>query len=148
MGIENKKSKIFIAVLLLIIVMMGLLVAVLLNEDTKTAVIVDSNRELMANDSGKMRVSINPVIRVKENTMQDIYCSNFNRDRLLKCKISLDGKYIYESCYIEPDKTIRADVIDESHLKQGESEAVAEIYSYDMEKNQMGQSNVSVRLIR
>ena len=36
MGIENKKSKIFIAVLLLIIVMMGLLVAVLLNEDTKT----------------------------------------------------------------------------------------------------------------
>lgn len=96
MGIENKKSKIFIAVLLIIIIIMGVLVVALLTGDSKTAVIVEANNELMPNDSGKMRVSINPVINVEENTMQDIYCSNFNRDRLLKCKIYLDGKYIYD----------------------------------------------------
>lgn len=147
MGIENKKSKIFIAVLLIIIIIMGVLVVALLTGDSKTAVIVEANNELMPNDSGKMRVSINPVINVEENTMQDIYCSNFNRDRLLKCKIYLDGKYIYESDYIEPNKTIKADVIDESYLIEGKTEAVAEIYSYDMDKNQLGQTNVSVTLI-
>ena len=133
MGIENKKSKIFIAVLLIIIIIMGVLVVALLTGDSKTAVIVEANNELMPN--------------VEENTMQDIYCSNFNRDRLLKCKIYLDGKYIYESDYIEPNKTIKADVIDESYLIEGKTEAVAEIYSYDMDKNQLGQTNVSVTLI-
>ena len=80
----------------------------LINQEPETAVLVDSGRELTSNDTGQIRVSVNTSVNIKDGTMQDLFFSNYNEDRLLQCKIKVDDKYVYESQLIDSGKTIQA----------------------------------------
>lgn len=146
-GKRDKRRIIIIALLVLIFALIITLVVVL-SQDKQTAIIVHDDKELLSNEAGKIRISINPSINIENGTMQDIYFSNYNEDRYLKCKIIADGDTtVYESPFIAPGEIIQADVIDDKKIKGGQTQATAEIYSYDMDHTQIGQSNVNIVLI-
>ncbi|MBS6799150.1 MAG: hypothetical protein KH297_04630 [Firmicutes bacterium] len=144
-GKQDKRKLIIIALLVVIFALIITLVVVL-SQDEQTAIIVHDDKELLSNETGKIRISINPSINIENGTMQDIYFSNYNEDRYLKCKIIAGNTTVYESPFVAPGEIIQADVIDKK-IKSGQTQATAEIYSYDMAKTQIGQSNVNIVLI-
>ncbi len=146
---ENTKSKqtamiITLAVLLCISAAAAIYMAA---ADEDTAVVAKTGEELEEPDeTGKVRVKMNTYIEVYEDTMQSVNFYNLNHNRLLKLKITADGRDIYESKYIKEGEVLEADIADTSHLPKGESKALAEIYSYTLDKELLGQRNVEITL--
>ncbi len=147
---KSKKQKILIIVLLIAVVLMGVWLFYALHADdlrtSKTAVIVQTDEELNDMSSGQIRVRINSAVQIYEETMQDLAFANLNQDRQLQCKIKVGDTYVYNSGLIQSGDIIQADVVDISALKQGKNQATAEIYSYDMDKELIGQTNTIIDL--
>lgn len=143
-----RKKEILIAFLLLLVIGLtaGLIYA--MQQENETAVLVDAGGELMPNDDNRIRVSVNAGVSVKSHTMQDLYFSNYNEDRNLQLKIIADDQLVYESPLLSPGETIQADVIDDETLQEGENEAVAEIYSYNLAGELCGRTNAVISLIK
>lgn len=97
-------------------------------------------------ENGSIRIKINPAITVKGSTMQNLNFANYNEDRLLRCRILLGEEYIYDSGLIASGDMLKGDFINAESLATGVNEAVAEVYSYDTEENQLGQTNVKITL--
>lgn len=150
--INEKKNRIIILVLLFLLaaVLAGSAFFYLNQEPVKTAVVEKTTEKVHDVSDGQIRIKIASNIRISSHTMQNLGFSNLNSDRLMRCCIrkekSKEGDYIYESQYLDEGETITADVIDDSGLKTGSNKAMAEIYSYDKDKNQMGQTNVEIIL--
>ena len=96
--------------------------------------------------SGQLRIRINSAVQIYEETMQDLAFANLNKDRQLECKIKVGDTYIYDSGFIQTGDIVQADVIDTSVLQQGKNTATAEIYSYDMDKELVSQTNTIIDL--
>ena len=147
---EKKKGKgKIIALILILLLIIGALAGFLfytLNQEEKTAILVETEGDLTSNETGQVRIVINSSINIEEGTMQDICFANYNEDRDLICKLNVDGEYVYESQLVEPGEMIQADVIDEDKVPDGETEATAEVYSYNDEGELMGQTNAKVTL--
>ena len=147
---KSKKQKWIIIILLITVAIMGAgLFYVLSGNDlrtSKTAVIVQTDEELNDMSSGQIRVRINSAVQIYEETMQDLAFANLNQDRQLQCKIKVGDTYVYNSGLIQSGDIIQADVVDISALKQGKNQATAEIYSYDMDKELIGQTNTIIDL--
>lgn len=147
---KNKKQKILIIVLLIAVVLMGVGLFYALHSDdletSKTAVIVQTDEELNDMSSGQLRIRINSAVQIYEETMQDLAFANLNKDRQLECKIKVGDTYIYDSGFIQTGDIVQADVIDTSVLQQGKNTATAEIYSYDMDKELVSQTNTIIDL--
>lgn len=148
----SKDKKIIIGLIILLIATVSIAAVLFLKDkNDKTAVIVNTDQELQDVDTtNQLRVKINPQIVVKQDTMQNLYFENVNKDRYLQCKIRLEDskKYIYESELISENEIIKADVIDESKLKKGNNNALAEIYAYDKNKEKTKQTNVKIVLVK
>lgn len=145
---EKKKKPLLIIILILIIlILLGALAFFLLNNNSKTAIIVDTDMQLQDVDAdGQLRVKMNPYINIQEDTMQNLEFYNLNEGRYLQLKIKVGDKYVYEGPMLETGKVIKGDLIDTKNLPKGETEAIAEIYSYSLEEKPMGQTNVEVIL--
>lgn len=147
---KNKKQKILIIVLLIAVVLMGVGLFYALHSDdletSKTAVIVQTDEELNDMSSGQLRIRINSAVQIYEETMQDLAFANLNEDRQLQCKIKVGDTYVYDSGLVKSGDIIQADVVDISALKQGKNQATAEIYSYNMDKELIGQTNTIIDL--
>ena len=147
---KSKKQKWIIIILLITVALMGAgLFYVLSGNDlrtSKTAVIVQTDEELNDMSSGQIRVRINSAVQIYEETMQDLAFANLNQDRQLQCKIKVGDTYVYNSGLIQSGDIIQADVVDISALKQGKNQATAEIYSNDMDKELIGQTNTIIDL--
>jgi len=148
--VEKKKSgkKIaLIVILVLIIAALGTAVYFLATQEHQTAVITETQEQLSTPDEDNMlRVKMNTGIIVQEGTMQNLEFYNLNEGRYLQLKIKVGDEYVYESQYLAQGEVIKADIIDEGKLKDGSNEALAEIYSYDLDKNLIGQRNVEITL--
>ncbi len=147
---KSKKQKWIIIILLITVALMGAgLFYVLSGNDlrtSKTAVIVQTDEELNDMSSGQVRVRINSAVQIYEETMQDLAFANLNQDRQLQCKIKVGDTYVYNSGLVKSGDIIQADVVDISALKQGKNQATAEIYSYNMDKELIGQTNTIIDL--
>ena len=115
-------------------------------ETSRTAVIVQTDEELNDMSSGQVRVRINSAVQIYEETMQDLAFANLNQDRQLQCKIKVGDTYVYNSGLVKSGDIVQADVVDISALKQGKNQATAEIYSYNMDKELIGQTNTIIDL--
>ena len=147
---KNKKQKILIIILLIAVALMGAGLFYVLNGNdlrtSKTAVIVQTNEELSDTNGGQVRIRINSAVQVYEDTMQDLAFANLNEGRQLQCRIKVGDTYVYNSGLIKSGDIVQADVIDTSALQQGKNTATAEIYSYDMDKDLIGQTNTIIDL--
>lgn len=117
----------------------------------KTAVIAPAQVEDTHDTSdGQIRIKISSAVDIKDGTMQNLNFQNINTDRLMKCKIKLEGSdsYIYESQFVEYGEMITADFIKTGSMKSGENLAIAELYTYNTKtKEKIGQVNVKLVLI-
>lgn len=152
---EKKDKKIIIIILLLIIILLigvlGFTVVKMMNNNPtpgQTAVIEqDDETELNdADATGQIRIKINPVINVKNDTMQNLNFCNYNEGRLLQCKIKVGEDYVYDSGFLKEGEILKGDFVDMKYLKSGENEAMAEVYSYTLDEEPIGQTNVKVTL--
>lgn len=113
-----------------------------------TAVIEENPaEELNDSASGSIRIKLSPTVTVKNGVMQDLNFCNYNEGRLMSCKIMVGGQCAYESGFLEEGKILTGDFIDTELLQTGEQEALAEIYSFDLEKKPIGQTNVKIKLV-
>lgn len=136
-----------ILIIILIIIIILLLLRRCEGETSKEAVIVeDTTVELKDTSDGNIRVKLNPVIDVKDGVLENLDFSNFNEERLLKIKIKVDDKYIYESDFIKPSEILERDYIEDNNIELDGKEAIAEIYSYTTDKEMVGQTNVVIKL--
>lgn len=136
-----------ILIIILIIIIILLLLRRCEGETSKEAVIVeDTTVELKDTSDGNIRVKLNPVIDVKDGVLENLDFSNFNEERLLKIKIKVDDKYIYESDFIKPSEILERDYIEDNNIELDGKEAIAEIYSYTTSKEMVGQTNVVIKL--
>lgn len=151
---NDKKKKTLIIILIIVIaalaVALGFTVVHMLNDNgpSRTAVIEQDN-DTDLNDvdtTGQLRIKINPVIKVKNDTMQNLNFCNYNEGRLLQCKIKVGDNYVYDSGLLEEGEILKGDFVEMKHLKKGENEALAEIYSYSPEEEPIGQTNVKITL--
>lgn len=144
---ERDKNKNTIIKLLIIIV---LILAVFLirqcNAPQKTAIIVGGDEQVQEAVNGQIRIKMNPSINIKKGTMQDMEFCNYNKDRLMQVKITVGEKQIYESGFVNPGDILKADIIETKNLKKGVNQAVAEIYTYNLEEEPIGQTNVKIQL--
>ena len=152
---NNKTQKIIIILLVLaLLVAVGLLAMQLLGGEeelkgpSQTAVIEKNEaEELTPQTAGQIRIKINPVVEVKNDTLQNLNFCNYNEERKLQCKIKVGEEYVYDSGRLEPGMELKGDwVAKPEALESGENEATAEIYSYDLEDNPIGQTNVNIVL--
>jgi hypothetical protein len=152
---ENKKKTVLLVIIILLLVSIlivasGLLYKEYTSKDTgpsKTAVIRENEEvELTDPSEGSIRVKINPYVQIQDGTMQNLMFCNYNKDRLLKCKIKVGSTYVYDSGYLSEGNILVGDFIDTSVLKAGENEAIAEIYSYTVDYEKVGQTNVKMTL--
>jgi len=146
---ENKKKKPILIIILVVIILalIGALAFFILNDNDKTAIIVETDMELQdVENDGMIRIKMNPYINVQKDTMQNLEFYNLNEGRLLQLKIKAKDKYVYESELIEEGKIVKADVIDTKDLPSGETEALAEVYSYTPDGELVAQTNVEIVL--
>ena len=153
-GGNDKKKKTLIIILIIVIAALaaalGFTVVHVLNDNgpSRTAVIEQDNETERndADETGQLRIKINPVITVKNDTMQNLNFCNYNEGRLLQCKIKVGDNYVYDSGLLEDGSVLKGDFVETKYLKKGENEALAEIYSYSPEEDPIGQTNVKVTL--
>ncbi len=114
---------------------------------SRTAVIQQNQEEpLNETGSGTIRIVINPVVQVLDDTMQNLGFCNYNKDRLLQCRIKAGEHYVYDSGLLPEGTELAGDFVDTEYLQTGENAALAEIYSYDLDENLIGQTNVKIKL--
>ncbi len=136
-----------ILIIVLIIIIILLLLRGCNGTDSKDAVITeDKTVELNDTSDGNIRVKLNPVVDVKDGVLQNINFSNYNEERLLKIKIKVDDKYIYESDFIRPKEVLEQDILKDNDIELDGKEAIAEVYSYTTDKEMVGQTNVVIKL--
>ncbi len=86
---------------------------------------------------------------VKENAKEELLnstnFSKYNEDRLLKIKVKVDGQYVYESDFMEPEMILKGDFFDENGINIGGDNVIGEIYSYTRDKEFIGQTNVVIK---
>ena len=143
---NKERIKTFLIVILTIIIIFLLLRGCGVGNESSSVIKEDSNVVLNDNSSGQVRIKLNPVIDVKDGVMENLNFCNYNEDRLLKVKIKVDDKYIYESDFIKPKEVLESDIIKENNLKLDGKEAIGEIYSYTTDKEFIGQTNVVLQL--
>jgi hypothetical protein len=151
---NTTKTVILVIIVLLLVAMLavasGLLYKQYKSEDTgpsKTAVIkTNDDEELTDPAEGSIRVKINPYVQIIDDTMQNLMFCNYNKDRMLKCKIKVGDTYVYDSGYLAEGNILVGDFIDTSVLSSGENDAIAEIYSYTVDYEKVGQTNVKMTL--
>lgn len=147
MGNVKKAQSVIIVVLAVLLCISAAAVIYMAAAKDKTAVVVKTRESLENPDeTGKVRVKMNTYIDIYEDTMQEIDFYNLNHNRLLKLKITVDGDDIYESDYIKEGEVLEADLADKPMLAKGEHAALAEIYSYTLDKEPVGQRNVEITL--
>lgn len=146
----QKTQRILVLLLIAAMILILILLAVQCQEEkgpSKTAVIsVNEEEPLNRSETGSIRIVISPVVQVLGDTMQNLGFCNYNEDRLLQCRIKVDGKYVYDSGMLSEGSELVGDFVKSEHLQQGENEAVAEIYSYTLEREPVGQTNVKITL--
>jgi hypothetical protein len=136
-----------VLIIVLIIIIILLLLRGCNGDESKQAVIVeDTTVELKDTSDGNIRVKLNPVVDVENGLLQNLNFSNFNEERLLKIKIKVDDEYIYESDFIKPSEVLEKDYIRDNNIELDGKEAIAEIYSYTIDKEMVGQTNVVIEL--
>ena len=146
---RNKLKERFktVLIIVLIIIIILLLLRGCNGDESKQAVIVeDTTVELKDTSDGNIRVKLNPVVDVENGLWQNLNFSNFNEERLLKIKIKVDDEYIYESDFIKPSEVLEKDYIRDNNIELDGKEAIAEIYSYTIDKEMVGQTNVVIEL--
>ncbi len=146
---RNKLKERFktVLIIVLIIIIILLLLRGCDGDESKQAVIVeDTTVELKDTSDGNIRVKLNPVVDVENGLLQNLNFSNFNEERLLKIKIKVDDEYIYESDFIKPSEILEKDYIKDNNIELDGKEAIAEIYSYTIDKEMVGQTNVVIEL--
>ena len=146
---RNKLKERFktVLIIVLIIIIILLLLRGCNGDESKQAVIVeDTTVELKDTSDGNIRVKLNPVVDVENGLLQNLNFSNFNEERLLKIKIKVDDEYIYESDFIKPSEVLEKDYIRDNNIELDGKEAIAEIYSYTIDKEMVGQTNVVIKL--
>ena len=146
---RNKLKERFktVLIIVLIIIIILLLLRGCNGDESKHAVIVeDTTVELKDTSDGNIRVKLNPVVDVENGLLQNLNFSNFNEERLLKIKIKVDDEYIYESDFIKPSEVLEKDYIRDNNIEFDGKEAIAEIYSYTIDKEMVGQTNVVIKL--
>lgn len=146
---RNKLKERFktVLIIVLIIIIILLLLRGCNGDESKQAVIVeDTTVELKDTSDGNIRVKLNPVVDVENGLLQNLNFSNFNEERLLKIKIKVDDEYIYESDFIKPSEVLEKDYIRDNNIELDGKEAIAEIYSYTIDKEMVGQTNVVIEL--
>ena len=138
-----------IIILLVIAVLIGIIIflGMKLSQPQPTAVIEQTEEEVHDTADGTVRIMVEPNITVKNGTMQDLNFFNLNKDRLMSIKLytAEDGEIkdlIYDSPKIATSEVIAGDLVDTSKLTKGNNEALAEVFYYDTEGNQIGQTNV------
>lgn len=145
---ERRRRFLFLIIILLILLMMLGIFACKISDSAVTAVILPTDEEVHDTDvTGTVRISVEPVINIKNGTMQDLNFFNTNKNRLLSIKIyTQDGDKIKDLVYTSPKiKTgmaIAGDFIDTSKLTKGINKAMVEVNYYDMEEKFIGQTNV------
>ena len=147
MGDIRSYHKILILILAILLCLSLAVVIYFATAEQKTAVVAKTEETLENPDStGKLRVKMNTYMNIADGTLQNIGFYNLNENRLLKLKVTVDGETVYESGYIDEGEVLQADIIDETSLPKGETEALAEIYSYSTDKEFIGQRNVEITL--
>ncbi len=152
---EKKERKQKILTVLLIIALIIILILLMIqcqgepaySGPSRTAVIEKNEEEALTEpESRNTRIVISPSVQIINDTMQDLYFCNFNKERLLQCKIRVGEVYVYDSGLLEEGNELIGDFIETEALEAGDNAALAEIYSYDLEKNPIGQTNVNLVL--
>lgn len=145
---DDKKRKLKERVKTIIIILLIIIIIILLLRGYdgfafRTAVIEENTQvEMQDTSSGKVRIKMSPQVNIKQGTMQDLNFCNYNSDRFLKVKIVNNDKNIYESPMIKSGDILVGDCIDVRTLKKGTNDVVAEVYSYNLDKELMGRTNV------
>lgn len=150
---EKKKKGLIVFLVVLIIALaaaLGFMAWQMMHaEPGQTAVIeTDPNEELNSVDgTGQVRIKINPVITVKNDTMQNLNFCNYNEDRELQCKIKVGESYVYTSKKLKSSEILVGDFVKMEKLKKGKNEAIAEVYSFAPDSEELiGQTNVKIEL--
>lgn len=147
MGSVRSKYIVLIIILAALFCLSAAAVIYMAAADDETAVVMKTDEALEKPDeTGKVRVKMNTYIDIYEDTLQSVDFYNLNHNRLLKLKITVDGNNIYESEYINEGEVLEADLADTSKLPKGETEALAEVYSYTLDRELIGQRNVEITL--
>ena len=136
---------------ILIIILMIIIIILLLREcdgrDSATAIIDEpQNVELNDTDSGMVRIKMSPQVNIENGIMKELNFCNYNKDRQLKVVIKCGDKRVYESPMVKSGKILESAQINSGNLKKGENDAIAEVYSYDLNGNLAGQTNVKIVL--
>jgi hypothetical protein len=144
---NKKKALIFIIILLLAV--MAVEGALLYKKLTYTgasvtAVIQDGTEELNDPDTGNLRISINTDVTVIDDTMQNLDFANYNKNRYLRCRIKYGNDYIYDSGLLPENKVLVGDFVDTDKLEKGDNDVIAEVYSYSLDEEEIGQTNVQL----
>ncbi len=112
-----------------------------------TAVVVEIEESCHDTAGGDVRIRMCPDVLIENGTMQNLYFSNLNQDRLMKLVIRLDGEKIYDSPFVKEGTMIQADSIDVTRLRPGRNKVLGEVYYYTMEQKLIGRSDVYMNLI-
>lgn len=147
---ENKKirqQRVCIILLLVLLIIMFFRQCTDSYKPVETAVIEENPQvQLTDSEKGEIRIKINPAIDVRNKTMQNINFCNYNKDRLLRCRIKSGDQYIYDSGFLAEGNMLKGDYIRTDGLDKGQNEVIAEVYSYDTSENLLGQTNVKITL--
>jgi flagellar basal body-associated protein FliL len=144
---SKKKALIFIIVLLLAVMAVeGTLLYKKLTYTgaSVTAVIQDGTEELNDPDTGNLRISINTDVTVMDDTMQNLNFANYNKNRYLRCRLKYGNDYIYDSGLLGENKVLVGDFVDTDKLEKGDNDIIAEVYSYSLDEEEIGQTNVQL----
>ena len=148
---EKRQRRLILVLLAALLITLILLLAQCQGEEysgpSTTAVIQQNPQEVVdAAGSGTIRIVINPVVQVLDDTMQNLGFSNYNKDRLQRCRIKVGERYVYDSGLLPEGSVLAGDFVDTEYLQEGDNDALAEICSYDLDENLIGQTNVQIRL--
>lgn len=97
-------------------------------------------------DMSKTRFRFNTTITVKKNTIQNFDFENVNKDKTLQVKIRYIDEYIFDSHSIAYGKKLTADVLTKE-MNKGTYNAIAEVYSYNMDGEKTNQTNFQIKII-
>ncbi len=107
--------------------------------------------ETVNTDSAKTRYRLNTTLTVVQNTIQNLNFENVNKDKYVRVKIKLDHDkdtdYIYDSELIPYGKKVTSDTLLTTDVPKGTYHTIAECYVYNMEKEQLAQTNFKITLI-
>lgn len=104
-----------------------------------------SETENINTDSNKLRFRFNTTITVKKNTLQNINLESVNKGKDIQMKMKYKDNYIFDSGLIAYGKVLKSEVL-LKELPKGIHSVVAEIYTYDSNKELTNQTNFNIKL--